>query len=65
MSSGKDKDNKDKEPAAAEAKNDHEDSDEEASGTSNFSLEFLGRYLATKLKIHGDDKPKEKVIIIM
>ncbi|KAK9704263.1 Sir2 family [Popillia japonica] len=62
MSSGKDKDNKDKEPAAAEAKNDHEDSDEEASGTSNFSLEFLGRYLATKLKIHGDDKPKEKIL---
>ncbi|KAI4469037.1 histone deacetylase sir2 family member [Holotrichia oblita] len=59
MSSEKDKGKK---PLADKVENDHEDSDEEASGTSNFSLEFLGRYLANKLKIHSDDTPKEKIL---
>ncbi|KRT82840.1 hypothetical protein AMK59_4243, partial [Oryctes borbonicus] len=54
MSSKKDK-------VSARAEN-NGDSDEEASGTSSFSIEFLSRYLADKLGIKGDDKPKEKIL---
>ncbi|GJQ78346.1 Sirt2 [Trypoxylus dichotomus] len=51
-----------KDKATSRAENNSEDSGDEASGTSSFSIEFLGRYLANKLGIHSDDKPKEKIL---